>query len=332
MINRAAYIESNQTYPYKNLAIEEYLLDHVEKNQIILYLWQNRQTIVIGKNQNAWKECKTSELEQDGGFLVRRLSGGGAVYHDLGNLNFTFLVSKEDYDLEKQMEVILLAVQKLGLNAVKSGRNDITIDGKKFSGNAFYDRGGKSYHHGTLMVKVVMEDLQKYLNVDTEKLKSKSVDSVRARVANLSEFCPGLTIAILKEKLLEAFGEVYQVKPEVWDTQQLHQEEIEMNENRFSSWDFIFGRKIQFQYEITQRFTWGDICMKLNVDGGRIKDVIIYSDAMNQNPIEAIPSLIIGLEFNKSHVVSAMEQIQCEGLNDQEMMKDIKELIYSQEF
>jgi len=332
MINRAAYIESNQTYPYKNLAIEEYLLDHVEKNQIILYLWQNRQTIVIGKNQNAWKECKTSELENDGGYLVRRLSGGGAVYHDLGNLNFTFLVTKEDYDLEKQMEVILIALQKLGLNVVKSGRNDITIDGKKFSGNAFFERGGKSYHHGTLMVNVVMEDLQKYLNVDREKLKSKSVDSVRARVANLSEFYPGLTIALLKVKLKEAFSEVYQVKPEVWDTQQLQQEEIKINENRFSSWDFIFGRKIQFQYEVSKRFAWGDICIKMNVDGGKIKDALIYSDAMNQNPIEEISPVIIGLDFNKSHVVSAMDKIQFEGLNEQEMMKDIKELIYSQEF
>lgn len=332
MITRAAYIESNQTYPYKNLAMEEYLLDHVEKNQVILYLWQNRQTVVIGKNQNAWKECKTSELNNDGGYLVRRLSGGGAVYHDLGNLNFTFLVSKEDYDLEKQMEVILVAVQKLGLNAVKSGRNDITIDGKKFSGNAFFERGGKSYHHGTLMVNVVMEDLQKYLNVDREKLKSKAVDSVRARVANLSEFYPGITISLLKEKLLEAFTQVYGVIPELWNSNVLPREEIELGERRFSSWDFIFGRKIQFQYEISRRFGWGDICMKLNVEGGIIKDVVIYSDAMNQSPIEAIPQVIIGVEFNKSHVVSAMEKIQYNGLNEQEMMKDIKELIDSQEF
>ncbi len=332
MITKAAYIESNQTYPYKNLAVEEFLLDHVEKGQVILYLWQNKNTIVIGKNQNAWKECKTGELERDGGHLVRRLSGGGAVYHDLGNLNFTFLVSKEDYDLEKQMEVILVAARKLGLDALKSGRNDITIDGKKFSGNAFFERGGKCYHHGTLMVNVVMEDLQRYLNVDQEKLKSKSVDSVRARVANLSEFYPGLSITLLKEKLLEAFSEVYGIKPESKLWEQLPLDEIKVREQRFSSWDFIFGRKIPFEYEIAKRFLWGDVNMKVHVDSGKIKDILIYSDAMVQTPIEEIPSILIGLDFNKRSMIGAIETLQYEGSSEQEMMKDIMELIASQEF
>ena len=141
MIEQLTYIETDNTHPYKNLAVEEYLLLHCRENECILYLWQNQNTVVAGRNQNVWKECLVSRLEEDNGHIVRRLSGGGAVYHDLGNLNFTFLVRKENYDVSKQLDVILKAVQKLGIAAEKSGRNDILADGRKFSGNAFYEKG-----------------------------------------------------------------------------------------------------------------------------------------------------------------------------------------------
>ena len=120
MIEQLTYIETDNTHPYKNLAVEEYLLLHCRENECILYLWQNQNTVVAGRNQNVWKECLVSRLEEDNGHIVRRLSGGGAVYHDLGNLNFTFLVRKENYDVSKQLDVILKAVQKLGIAAEKS--------------------------------------------------------------------------------------------------------------------------------------------------------------------------------------------------------------------
>ena len=125
MVTKLTYIESDQVNPYKNLAVEEYLLLHCEDKECILYLWQNQNTVVIGRNQNAWKECKVTKLEEENGHLARRLSGGGAVYHDLGNLNFTFLVNKDEYSLEKQLQVIINAMGRLGLKAEKSGRNDI---------------------------------------------------------------------------------------------------------------------------------------------------------------------------------------------------------------
>ena len=180
MTERIVYLETDSTDPYDNLALEEALLEEAAPGECILYLWQNQNTVVIGRNQNCWKECAVEELEQSGGHLARRLSGGGAVYHDLGHLNFTFLASKEDYDLGKQMKVIQRAVKAFGLDAQKNGRNELTLDGKKFSGNAFYEAKGKCYHHGTILISADKEKAARFLNVDMQKLKSKGVESVRS--------------------------------------------------------------------------------------------------------------------------------------------------------
>ena len=209
MINRLIWLETDNTYPYRNLAMEEYMTNHVPDGTCILFLWQNRHTVVIGRNQNCWKECRVNFLEEEGGYLVRRLSGGGAVFHDLGNLNFTFIVRKPDYDVDRQLQVILEAVRRLGIQAEKTGRNDITVEGRKFSGNAFYQTGDCCYHHGTLLVHADKENMSRYLNVPREKLASKGVSSVKSRVANLDEFCPGLTVDRVKAALAEAFSQVY---------------------------------------------------------------------------------------------------------------------------
>lgn len=323
MIEKITYIESNETSPYHNLAMEEYLLFHCAGKECILYLWQNQHTIVIGRNQNAWKECLVSKLEEEGGHLVRRLSGGGAVYHDLGNLNFTFLVQKENYDVRKQTQVILRAVQKLGVQAERSGRNDILIEGKKFSGNAFYEQGIHCYHHGTLMVDVNLEELSRYLTVSKEKLKSKGVDSVKARVANLKEFAPELTVEQLKGKLLEAFQEVYGLKADVAEEASLDRDEISWRKERFASWDWIFGRKIDFQYELSNRFSWGQLTLQFQVKNGKIQDVAAFSDAMKPEPVQALPDYLRGIRYQKSTVCTELGLYWPEDEAEAGMMKDI---------
>lgn len=309
MIDAIKYVITTETNPYKNLALEEYLLKQVKDNEVILYLWQNEKTVVIGKNQNPWKECKIAELEADGGRLVRRLSGGGAVFHDLGNLNFTFLATKENYNIEKQLDVIVRAVNLLGIPAEKSGRNDITVEGRKFSGNAFYSDGVHCYHHGTILVKVDMSMLSHYLNVSREKLVSKGVESVRARVANLTEYRPELDITKMKEELMKAFGEVYQLLPVELNNSEINPNEISILEEKFSSWEWKLGRKMEFNYSLDRRFPWGDIELKFVVDSGKIINCIAYSDALETGYFEKLSLMLKGCDFSSVAMIEAVNHL-----------------------
>ncbi|HCL01762.1 MAG TPA: lipoate--protein ligase [Lachnoclostridium phytofermentans] len=325
MIQKINYLNGSSNDPYQNLAIEEYLLETVEQDTCFLYLWQNENTVVIGRNQNPWKECRIQELEQDGGHLVRRLSGGGAVFHDLGNLNFTFLVHKCHYDLDKQLEVILCAVKKLGIHAEKSGRNDITISGRKFSGNAFYTRGEKCYHHGTLLVSADMQKLSKYLQVSKDKLALKGVDSVRSRVANLSDYQTGLTITMLKEKLLEAFEETYGYKAVYCKQEDLDQEALSNGRKKFSDFSWLYGRNMDFQYELSKQFAWGNVIWQFQVSCGIIKDLQLFSDSMEPDLVEMLPRLIKGSRYENKDICNKLNQVPAKTQAQSIIIKDLIE-------
>lgn len=309
MIHKIKYIESREFDPHSNLALEEYLVSHVGTGEAILYLWQNEKTVVIGKNQNPWKECRIKELEAEGGRLVRRLSGGGAVFHDLGNLNFTFVVNKEDYDLEKQLAVIIKAVNLFFVPAEKSGRNDITVNGRKFSGNAFYTDGRHSYHHGTILIHVDMDNLSKYLNVSRDKLVSKGVDSVKSRVVNLSEYNQDINIQSMKAALIKAFSEVYEEEAEPYEIPETNVEEIRELSKKYASWDWIFGRKIEFSDSFEKRFEWGNIELLFHVESGVIKECMAYSDAMDIWYVNRIPDCLKECRFTRESISGALRQI-----------------------
>lgn len=306
MIDRLVWIETDNTYPYRNLAMEEYMTLHVPKGTCIMYLWQNRHTVVIGKNQNCWKECRVNFLEEENGYLVRRLSGGGAVFHDLGNLNFTFIARAEDYDISRQLDVILEGVKRLGIHAEKTGRNDITVDGRKFSGNAFYRTGEGCYHHGTVLIRADKENMSRYLNVSKEKLASKGVTSVKSRVTNLCEFKPDITVDEVKKALAEAFSEVYGLRAERMDEGDLPQDELAALTEKFESWQWKYGRKIPFEYEMERRFPWGNIQLQLHVDAGVITDVNVFSDAMDQAAIEQLAGRLKGCAYAEEDMCRAV--------------------------
>lgn len=324
---KLSYIVSDQTNPYKNIALEAYLLRNVQDDECILYLWQNRHTVVIGVNQNPWKEAHVRELERDGGFLARRMSGGGAVFHDLGNLNFTFLVREDNYDVGRQLDVIIRAIAGFGIQAERSGRNDILTDGKKFSGNAFYTSRGHCYHHGTLLVDVDMSDLSRYLNVSHDKLQSKGVDSVRSRVVNLKDLAPDIRIDSLQGALVEAFGEIYDGTPQLLPDERLNRETLAEYEEKYASWEWRLGRRLPFTAEYSDRFVWGDLTLQFCVEGGVIKDAIAYSDGMDTAFIKATGDALKGLLFSSSEIKAGLSRLSQTVPVNKTMFDDIISLI-----
>lgn len=314
-------VVSTSVDPYYNLSLEEYLLNNVEEDEVILYLWQNANTVVIGRNQNPWKECKCKELELNNGKIARRLSGGGAVYHDLGNLNFTFVASEALYNLEKQLKVILKAAQKEGINAQFSGRNDIEVNGKKFSGNAFYFTKTSAYHHGAILIDTDISKLGSYLQVSKEKIQSKGIDSVQARVVNLKSLRETITVESFKMRLKESFKEIYGGNPEEYI---LNEEIFKLNElyNKYSSWEWIYGESPSFDISFKNRFTWGDIEIGLTLKKAYIEKAVIYSDALNSSLILRLGDVLEGINFDVSKICEKIRCLSTE-FSEDEIINDI---------
>lgn len=290
---------------WQNLATDECMLNTLGEDDILLYFYINQNDVIIGKNQNAWKECNLAAMEADGVRLVRRCSGGGAVYHDQGNLNFSFLMHEKNYDLTRQLGVILKAVKALGIHAEFTGRNDLTADGKKFSGNAFCMRRQIRQHHGTLLIDADLSRLQNYLNVPPQKIKSKGIESVRARVTNLCELVPGITLddalACIKRAYAEEYGS-YQVL----DLSAERTHAIRKLYEKQSSWEWRLGHSPQFDYEIDCRFDWGGVQLLLSLKNAYISQAQVYSDAMDFQIAETISATLLDARFTSEEMAARL--------------------------
>ncbi len=309
MITKLQIYTAESTDPYENLAIEKVLLDAVPKDGVTLYLWQNQNTVVIGRNQNPWAECRCALLEQEGGRLARRLSGGGAVFHDLGNLNFTFLCATENYDLPRQLKVLETACGLAGIRAEISGRNDVLAEGKKFSGNAFYNAKGKSYHHGTLLIQADMERLQRYLTPSKAKLKAKGVQSVRSRVVNLAELATGLTCEKMKEYMATAFEQVYGLSAEPITLSD--RTEIDALAAQYKSRDYLYGTPLPLSLSCEGRFDWGTVQLQLETKDGIIRAAKVYTDAMDWQLPQTVEAALIGCRFTPQDLKAALSPLPC---------------------
>ncbi len=309
------FIVSNQSEPYWNIAVEQYLVDNAD--DVVLYLWKNHRTVVIGQNQNPYSEVNVDALEADGGYLMRRRTGGGAVYHDDGNLNFSFVVPKALYDQQRQFSVIQRAVESFCLHTELSGRNDILAEGRKFSGNAFSKGRINDLHHGTLLISGDMSDLARYLKPKPAKLQKHGVASVRSRVVNLAELNPDITAESIVPRLRKAFVEEYCVEcVDVSFDDIIRCDEVRRIHDHFASPEWKYGSWRTFTAQRTAQFDWGGVEVALTIDDNIIRDVQIASDALDLAALDEARRLLIGASV-----------LQCPN-SDNPIVCDIISLVY----
>ncbi|MEA4841968.1 MAG: lipoate--protein ligase [[Clostridium] symbiosum] len=310
---------SRSNNPYFNLAFEEYLVHNADKNEQVLFLWQNQNTVVIGRNQNPWKECNLQELNLQQGKLVRRLSGGGAVYHDLGNLNFTFISSFSEKGVEENIGIIICALASNGIDAVFSGKNDILVLGYKVSGNAFFVENDILCHHGTLLIDSHLEKLNSFLTVSEQKLRSKGIDSVKARVKNLKELNEAITVETLIHSLTSVFvpdgkdSVIEWVNEDCMENQFTNRKDLQERVKGFESWDWNFGSSPEFNLHVSERFSWGEVDLYLIVKDGFVVDAEITTDALDIDLPYKIKNVIKNRKFDYDEIFSLLVSVQVGG-------------------
>ena len=303
------------TDPRINLAIEEYALKtmDVDKDSFFLF-YINEPAIIIGKNQNTIEEINTDFVDINGIHVVRRLSGGGAVYHDLGNLNFSFL-TKDDGDsfrnFKKFTQPIVDALKEMGVNAELSGRNDILADGRKISGNAQFTTKGRMFSHGTLMFDTEIDAVVSALKVRKDKIESKGIKSIRSRVANITEFLEQKTsIEEFRLTLLESiFGGKENIKEMVL-TEEDWTNIKELSKERYGNWDWNYGKSPAFNMSHSERFPTGGIDVRLQVKNGLIEDAHIYGDFFGVGDVADIEKRLIGVSYDKSVISDALRDLE----------------------
>lgn len=297
-------IISNCFNPYYNIAVETYLMEQAKPEDDILFLWQNDKTVVCGRNQNPLKECDMDTLKRDGGHVARRYSGGGTVYHDLGNLNFTFISAYDETRIKKNTDWIISVLSQFNIDAIFSGRNDILANGKKVSGGAFYEENGMLCHHGTLLVHSNIRDLEKYLQPSILKLKSKGIDSIRSRVLNLQEINEDITTLSLTEALISTFDpdESIHIAEEYLPP---NLSPIAEKISHLADWKWIQGESPAFNVNFVERFTWGEVELKCFVENGIIIDAIVHTDALAIDVSKVIYETILTKCFDANELLEA---------------------------
>ncbi|GIP17915.1 lipoate--protein ligase [Paenibacillus montaniterrae] len=299
--------------PAVNLALEEYIFRQLPENNYLLF-YINEPSIIIGKNQNTVEEINADYVKQHGIHIVRRMSGGGAVYHDLGNLNFSFIMKDDGssfHNFKKFTEPVVAALRELGVEAELSGRNDIQVGERKISGNAQFHSRGKIISHGTLLFNSEMENVASALKVNAEKYVSKSTKSVRSRVANISEFLrEPLTIEQFRLKILHSIFAGHDEVPSYKLTEEDWKKVYQLADERYRSWEWNYGRSPQFNMQQRKRIEGaGTFDVRLNVEDGVIKDAAIYGDFFGRGDRNEVAEQLVGVRYDEQALRAVSEQL-----------------------
>lgn len=322
-------IRNDSLDPRFNLALEEYVIKEMDPTKDYLILWQNAPSVIIGRNQNTLEEINREYVEEQGINVVRRLSGGGAVYHDLGNLNYTFVTTSTDEirnNFRRFTEPVIKALARLGVKAEHTGRNDITIDGKKFSGNAQYYYQDRVLHHGTILFDSDLEQVQKVLTVRADKITSKGIKSVRSRVTNVVDYMEErISIRefqqLLERLLLEDWAEdnyVYELSDQ--ELARVH----ELREDRYATWEWNWGKSPKFNLKKGERFAGGYLEVLLDVDKGLVANCKIHGDFFGKREVEELEKLLVGVRHEPETLRNVLAGVPIEeymaGITREEFM------------
>jgi lipoate---protein ligase len=299
------YLINKSTNPYFNLALDEYAMKHINLDEDFFFLWRNEPAVIIGKNQNTVEEINQAFIDKNHIKVARRVSGGGAVYHDLGNLNFTFIINVDDpgkVNYKKYVQPVIDALKEMGVNAEASGRNDILINGLKISGNAQRMANGKLMHHGTLLYDVNIEDMVQALHVAEDKFISNSVKSVRSRVTNIKEFLPNSTdIVDFWNSLHFHLSNEGKDKEVILSEKDIAKIEFEAI-NRFATWDWIYGESPEFNVVNKKRFRGGKLEIKAAVNNGYIQFIRFIGDYLGLKDVNVIEARLKNIRFNRADI------------------------------
>ncbi|NLW17308.1 MAG: lipoate--protein ligase [Firmicutes bacterium] len=299
--------------PYMNMATEEYVFTTLSQDEDCFMLWQNRPAIIIGRHQNAWEEIDSEYVKAHNIAVVRRLTGGGAVYHDLGNINFTFVVKDTGagFDFARFARPIVRALGQLGIKAEASGRNDILIDGRKFSGNSEYRQGGRLLHHGTLLFNSDLNVLGQALRVKPQKIASKGVKSVRSRVTNIADYLPHpvsqeeFRQAVMDAVTAEFGAELHDYHLSPADVQAIE----ELRATKYATWEWNYGKAPKFNLQRSQKYSFGEIDVRLDVVNGYIRSCTIYGDFFSHGDIEQLAAKLVGIPYEHQALETAIQDI-----------------------
>ncbi len=305
------YIESHQTDPYFNLALEEYVFERMDRSKRYFMLWQNENTIVVGRYQNTAEEINPAYVNEHGIRVVRRLSGGGAVYHDSGNLNFTFIVDQnktQDFHFQTFAIPVVKALEKIGVHAEFNGRNDITIDGKKFSGNAQYIRHGRLLHHGCIMLDSQLADVSNALQVRAAKFESKSTKSVRSRITTINAHAPEpVSMEQFKRLLRESVAQTEELEPLALNRIQTA-EVCRFRDEKYAAWEWNYGHSPAYNMRVEKKFDAGLVSLWVEAEAGVIRSIRFFGDFFGSGDISVLEQAMVSLPLD-GRLEEALEEL-----------------------